>query len=244
MLLKSEDRERLKKIGVSNLLDLALIAPSRYENLYISNTPKIGFNNVLDATILSTSYNPKFMKLTLYAHNLDMELQGIIFHAGKFHFETFKSQNRLYVLGKLDMNYEKLQIVQPQVLEEIDTIVPKYKTKLQNKTMLRLIKEQVTKEALLDLGIDAKMVDTLYQMHNPSVEFVNAFEKEGTFSDETLHTLKYLEIYNHIQKLSEKRIDTPSKKKLNGDMSAFLEALPFSLTRDQFKVIEEIKVIF
>ncbi len=244
MLLKSEDKERLKKIGVSNLLDLALIAPTRYENLYIGDTPKIGFNNVLDATILSTSYNPKFMKLTLFAHNFDMELQGIIFHARKFHYDTFKSQNRVHVIGKLDMNYDKLQIVQPQVIEEINTIVPKYKTKLQNKTMIRLIKEQVTKEALSALGIDEKMIETLYQLHHPTIEFIEAYEKQGTYSDETIYTLKYLEIYNHIQKLSEKKIDTPSKKILNGDLSAFLEALPFSLTRDQLKVIEEIKSDF
>lgn len=241
MLLKSEDKERLKKIGVSNLLDLALITPSRYENLYISNTPKIGFNNVIDATILSTSYNPKFMKLTLFAHNFDIELQGIIFHARKFHYDTFKSQTRLYLLGKLDVNYDKLQIVQPQVVEGINTIVPKYKTKLQNKTMLRVIREQVTQEALLALGIDEKMVETLYEIHYPTIAFIETYEKYGTFSDETIYTLKYLEIYNHIQKLSQKKIDTPSKKRLSGDLSLFLEGLPFSLTRDQFKVIAEIK---
>ena len=225
-------------------MDLALIAPTKYENLYISNEPKIGFNNVLDATILSTSYNPKFMKLTLFAHNFDMELQGIIFHARKFHYDIFKSQNRVYVIGKIDMNYDKLQIVQPQVVVDINTILPRYKTKLQNKTVLRLIKNQVTKEALLSLGIDEKMVEKLYKIHHPTVKFIEAFEKHGGFCDETIYTLKYLEIYNHIQKLSEKKIDTPSKKILNGDLSAFLDSLPFTLTRDQFKVIEEIKSDF
>ncbi len=244
MLLKNEDKERLKKIGVSNLLDLALIAPTRYENLYISNTPKIGFNNVLDVTILSTTYNPKFMKLTLYAHNLDIELQGIIFHARKFHYDTFKSQNRLFVIGKMEMNYEKLQIVQPQVVQEINTIVAKYKTKLQNKTMLRLIKEQVTKDALSDLGIEEKMIEILYHLHHPSVAFIDVFDKQGSFSEDTIYTLKYLEIYNHITKLASKKVDTPSKKRLHGDLTAFIEGLPFSLTGDQLKVIDEIKSDF
>ncbi len=244
MLLKNEDEERLKKIGVSNLLDLALIAPTRYENLYISNTPKVGENNVIDATILSTSYNPKFFKLKLLAHNFNSELNGIIFHARKYHFEKFKQGNRFFLLGKLDFNYDNLQIVQPQIIEEINAIIPKYKTKLQNKTMVRIIKEQITIEALLKVGVSQKMAEVIYEIHNPSVEFVDAYNKHGNFSDDTIFVLKYLEIFNHIQKLSQKKVDIPAKKRLTGDLTPFLEALPFTLTRDQFKVISEIKSDF
>ena len=244
MLLKSEDKERLKKLGVENLLDLALLAPTRYENLYIQNSPNVGANNVIDATVQSTSYNPKFFKLKLFAHNLNTEINGIIFHARKYHYENFKQGNRFFLLGKLDFNYDNLQLVQPQIIEEINTIVPKYKTKLQNKTMIRLIKEQVTKEALLKLSLDEKIVDSILEIHFPTKEFVKAYEKHGTFNDETIYVLKYLEIYNHLQKLSSKKVDMPSKKKIHGDLSPFLEALPFSLTKDQKKVISEISKDF
>jgi ATP-dependent DNA helicase RecG len=244
LLLKSEDKERLKKLGVENLLDLALLAPTRYENLYIQNSPNVGANNVIDATVQSTSYNPKFFKLKLFAHNLNTEINGIIFHARKYHYENFKQGNRFFLLGKLDFNYDNLQLVQPQIIEEINTIEPKYKTKLQNKTMIRLIKEQVTKEALLKLSLDEKIVDSILEIHFPTKEFVKAYEKHGTFNDETIYVLKYLEIYNHLQKLSSKKVDMPSKKKLHGDLSPFLEALPFSLTGDQKKVISEISKDF
>jgi ATP-dependent DNA helicase RecG len=242
LLLKSEDKERLKKIGVENLLDLALIAPVRYENLYIQNSPNVGANNVIDATIKSTSYNPKYFKLKLFAHNLNREINGIIFHARKYHYENFKQGNRLYLLGKLDFNYDNLQLVQPQIIEEINTIEPKYKTKLQNKTIIRLIKMLVTKEALLKLSLDEKMVDTILEIHSPSQEFVKAFEKHGTFNDKTIYTLKYLEIYNHLKKLSTKKIDLPSKRRLRGDLTPFLKALPFDLTDDQKRVISEISI--
>jgi ATP-dependent DNA helicase RecG len=52
---------------------------------------------------------------------------------------------------------------------------------------------------------------------------------------------KYLEIYNHIKKLSSKKIIAPSKNSLTGDLSLFLNLLPFKLTSDQQKVIEEIR---
>ncbi len=241
MNLKKEDKERLKKIGVDNLFDLALIAPSRYENLFISNSPKIGFTNVIDATVLSNTYTPKFIKLKLFAHNFDRELNGIIFHPRKYHLEIFKKDNRLFAIGKLDINYEQLQIVQPSVVEEINIIVPKYKTKLQNKTITKIIKEQVSKDALIANGLDEKRADAIVEIHNPTKEFVDAFEKNGGFLDETLRVLKYLDILNHINKLSSKKIEVPSKKKLDGDISEFLKALPFTLTNDQQKVIKEIK---
>lgn len=242
MLLTSEDKERLNKIGVENLLDLALVAPARYENLYIKNKPDIGANNVIDATVKSTSYNPKFFKLKLYAHNLNTEINAIIFHARKYHFEKFKSGNRFYLLGKLDFNYDNLQLIQPQIIDKINMIEPKYKTKLQNKTMIRLIKEQITKEALLKLNLEKKMIDDILQIHFPTPEFVTLYDKHGAFDDKTVHTLKYLEIYNHLKKLSTKKINLPSKKRLNGDLTPFLKALPFELTNDQKKVISEISI--
>jgi ATP-dependent DNA helicase RecG len=240
LLLKNEDKERLKKIGVQNLLDLALTAPARYEDLYIKDIPNVGTNNVIDATVKSTSYNPKFFKLRLYAHNFNREINGIIFHARKYHYENFKAGNRFYLLGKLDYNYDNLQLVQPQIIDSINTIEPKYKTKLQNKTMIRLIKELITKESLKKLDIDSNMVDDILAIHFPTTEFVKAYEKHGNFNDKTLYTLKYLEIYNHLKKLSSKKVDLPAKKRLRGDLTPFLKALPFELTNDQKKVISEI----
>ena len=238
---KKEDEERLKKIGVSNLLDLALFAPLKYENLYISKSTKIGLQNVIDATIISTDFNPRFMKLTLFAHNFDKEISGIIFHPRKYHLNSFKPKSRFYIFGKLDINYEKLQITQPLIIENINTIIPKYKSKLQNKTMLRIIKESITKDALLESGLDELKVKTLLDVHFPTQSFVENFLKNDGFSDEIIRDFKYLEIYNHLKKLSSKKTTAPSKHKLKGDLKPFLDSLPFELTKDQKKVISEIK---
>ncbi len=244
MNLNKDDREKLKKIGVENLFDLALIAPTRYENLFISNSPKIGLLNVIDATVLSTSYTPKFMKLKFFSHNFDSELNAIIFHPRKYHLETFKKSNRVFCIGRVEINYEQLQIVQPQIVEQIDIILPKYKTKLQNKTVSKIIKEQVTKEALIRGGLDEKRASILFSLHNPSREFAKAYEKNGGFLDESIRVLKYVEIYNHIKKLSSKKIEAPSKKRLDGDITPLLNSLPFTLTKDQLKVISQIREDF
>ncbi len=241
MNLKAEDKERLKKIGVSNLLDLALFVPVKYENLYISKSPKIGLQNVIDATILSTEYNPRFMKLTLVAHNFDKEISGIIFHPRKYHLDNFKPNSRSYIFGKVDINYGKLQITQPLITQEIDTIIPKYKSKLQNKTMVRIIKESITKDALLEDGVDELKIKTLLDAHFPTESFADNFLKNDGFSEEIIRDFKYLEIYNHLKKLSSKKTISPSKHKLKGDLKPFLDSLPFELTKDQKKVISEIE---
>ncbi len=244
MILKNEDRERLKKLGISNLLDLVLLSPTRYKDLYIHDSPRLDTENVLDITVQSTNYNPKYMRLTLFSHNLNQEINGIIFHPNKYHTDTFKIGNRLNVVGKLEMNYEKLQITQPQHIEKINTIVPRYKTKLQNKTIVRLMSEQVTKEAFKAYDFDEKLVEILLQIHNPTIESVTEFEKNEGYSDAQLYCLKYVDIYNHIQKLSSKKVEFSSKKKLSGDLDSFIKSLPFILTNDQLKVIDEIKKDF
>jgi len=243
VIFDREDEERLKKLGVQTLLDLALIIPHRYDNLYLSKTLRLGFSHVLDVTIKTSAYHPKYFKFSAYAHNLDMPIEGIIFHPRKYHSDTFKAGERLFIHGKVEQNFESVQIVQPLVVAEIDKIVPKYKSKLQNKTVVKLIKKYITKENLIEAGLDEKKYTILLGIHFPSLPFIDHFEQAG-FSRESILFLKYLEVFNHLQKLSTKKVDFPAKKKLDGDISVFLGALPFTLTNDQLKTIEEIREDF
>ncbi len=230
MNFEKDDYEKLKKLGVENLIDLALIAPVSYNNLFIQATPNIGFNNVIDATIISSTKQGKILKLYLYAHNFDMKIQGVIFNPRYFHQKHFLPGARLFLQGKIENSFQSLQILQPQIIDEINKIIPKYKTPLQNKTVISLMQKYITKENF----------PTLHDIHFPSVEFVKEFEKSG-FSKELIDELKYKEILNHLQKLSSKKIDFASMKKLTNDITPFINSLPFKLTNDQLKAIEEIK---
>ncbi len=238
--MKPEDRERLKKLGVENSIDLALIVPVAYEPLFLQNAPQEGAVNLIDAEITATSYHPKYLKFTLYAHNLNQSVQAIVFHPTPFHRGKFQSGKRYYLKGKMEYRYNAWQMVQPQIVEEINTIEIKYKTKLQNRTVKRLMQELLSVEKLLEEGLDPARAARLYTMHHPDIPYVRRFYEREGFDPETIEALKYAEIYNHLRKLSTKRIDFPALEKLEGDIAPLTAALPFRLTADQQRVIGEI----
>jgi ATP-dependent DNA helicase RecG len=91
------DQEQLKKLGVQTLLDLALIIPHRYDNLTLSSSLTLGQNHVIEAEIKSSAYHPKYFKFSAFAKNLNLSLNGIIFHPRKYHSDTFKAGTKLYL---------------------------------------------------------------------------------------------------------------------------------------------------
>ncbi len=230
MKFEKEDIEKLQKLGVDNVIDLALITPISYENLYLLKAPKIGFVNVIDATVISIAKGSKVLKIALNVHNFNIKIQGIVFNPSYYHQKNFTPGSRLYLKGKIEKNFQKIQMLQPQIVQEVDKIVPKYKTALQNRTVLSLMKRYLSRE---NCGV-------LYQIHFPSVEFVRDFEQNG-FPNELIYELKYQEILNYLKKLSSKRVKFLSMTKLDNDIKPFINSLPFKLTNDQLKAIEDIK---
>ena len=238
--MKAEDKERLQKLGVQNSLDLALITPKSYEILYLQNTPYEGVTNVIDAEVRNSSYHPKYLKLTLFVYNFEKTVNAIIFHPTPYHRGKFQSGKRYYLKGKMEYKFNQWQMVQPLIIDEINTIEIKYKTSLQNKTIKRLIGELLTVEGLMEEGLDEKRATLLYKMHHPDVRYVEHFMQHEGFDPHTREALKYSEIYNHLKKLSSKRFDFPAVAQLNGSIEEFTASLPFTLTSDQKKVIAQI----
>ncbi len=241
MKIQKEDQKSFEKLSVKSALDLALIIPKSYEDHYLSTKLKAGEFHTLKATIKSSSYHPKYLKLTLFAHNLNRELSGIIFHPRKYHYEKFQVGTKHFLYGKIEYLYEKYQITQPQILQEINKITPKYKSRLQNKTILSLMKKYLKKESLLEEGLDEKKWQILEQIHFPNREFVKSFKESGGFSKEILLFIKYLEVFNYLKELSKKRVEFEAVKSFDNDISDFLNSLPFKLTNDQLKAIEDIR---
>ena len=235
------DKERLKKLGVSTLLDLALIVPKSYNDYTLSSKIIAESFHTLKVTIKDRNYNPRYMRLTIYAHNLDQELKAIVFHPKQYHSTAMAIGKELYLYGKIEYQYNSWQLTQPQIIEEPNLVVPKYKRRLQNKTVFSLMKQYLTKEAVLAEGIDEDGWQKLESIHFADSSFVREFEKNEGFNPEIVEFLKYLEIYNHLKKLSSKKVRYKAKKSFDSDISAFINSLPFELTSDQLKVIEEIR---
>lgn len=242
-MINKEDSELFKKLGLSNILDLASLAPSSYEDLTLKNYPIIGQNGLIDATILSVTKTTKILKLKLFAHNLNREINGVIFHSTYFHTKNFTTSTRLFLYGKIEDSFG-LQIVQPHIVKEYGEILPKYKTKLKNKTIVALIKKYLNKENILSYGIKEDICKSILKIHNPDFEFLSEFQRNEGFFGKYLYALKYIEIFSHILKLSKLKINYPAKDRLIGDETKFIKKLPFVLTKDQLKVITEIKSDF
>lgn len=241
MELSKTDKEIFKKLKLSSILDLVVLAPSSYENLTLLDTPHIGTSQVVDVTIKSLTKTFKYMKLNLYAHNFEEDIEAIIFNPKYYHTKNLQVGNRYFLYGKMEENYSNTQILQPKIITEHGKITPKYKTPLQNKTILKLMQKFITKENLKSYGLKDEVCKALLLIHNPDMDFYLTYTKEGGFFGKYLKALKYTEIFNHILKLSKLKTTHPSLKVLNSDISTFINSLPFTLTNDQLKVIEEVK---
>ena len=70
MLLNKKDLEKLKKIGASDILGLCLIAPKKYEDLFLYSYPKIGQDNAIEAEVIKIEPSLKQTKIKLFAKTL------------------------------------------------------------------------------------------------------------------------------------------------------------------------------
>ena len=61
--LDRADKDRLKKLGVVTLLDLALLIPHSYENTTLSPTPLLDATNTLHVKVLSIKQSPKVLQI-------------------------------------------------------------------------------------------------------------------------------------------------------------------------------------
>ena len=233
------DKERLKKLGVDTLLDLALLLPYAYENTYLSQAPEMEQTNTFHAKVISTKQSPKVFQILFFCEMWQMHIEGVIFAAKPYHKALFKKESELYISGKLSYNSGRVQIIQPKVITTINTLTPKYKTPLQNKTVLGLMQRYLTRDALLNEGLNEREITAIMRLHFPTPSDAKVLEKG--YSSALIGVLKWIEIFDYLKKLSTKKVNFPSPLKLSGDEKAFIASLPFSLTTDQLNAIADIK---
>jgi ATP-dependent DNA helicase RecG len=225
--METKDLEKLKKLGVKTPLELALIKPKLYEdnNLYPFITYK---DQAFEAEVLDVITSNKITKVKLYLKNVNYIVYGVFFTFKAWHKAIFKPSKTIYIRGKIENN----QIKQPKVIYKIGEISPIYKVSIKETTLKNLIKKYVTKENLKILP--SNIANTLYKMHFPkTLEDIN--EKDISYA------LKWTEIFNYLYRLKDKKITLPAIKAINSDFTEFIKSLPFRLTNDQLKVINEIK---
>ena len=223
-----EDKKKFKKLGVDSILGLALLIPKSYDNSFITQTPKLNQKNCIKVEVQHVSKTPKALSLDLFCTTWHEKIKGVIFRPSFYHTKIFKPGALLHVRGKTVWGMGKLQIQQPLVLKEINTIVPKYKTTLSSQNMQALVKKYLTKEALIAEGIREKDVENLWRLHHPNLSFLYDLEKNG-YPHDIIQTLKYTEIYHYLDALSRKNITYLAKNRLDHDAKAFIASFNRSL---------------
>lgn len=234
-----EAKPLLKKLKIYSLLDLALLLPTSYNDTTLSKEINPGKTHTFEATVTEVrSYSGKLI-VTFSLPRFDQSLQSMFFRVTPYHYQTFSKGSEHIIQGKVALYRGNLQMNQPKSIRQAGEIIPKYKTVLKQEEMRGLMQTYLSEKALIDEGLLPNEATVMMTLHFPNS--LERIYQEGNYRPEILKVLKFVEAFNHIRKLSGKKIDYPPIKALSGDISPFVKRLPFELTDEQKQVIEAIR---
>lgn len=232
-LLPSEDSDKFRRLGIGSVTELSLIAPASFEDRRLSTELIHNAPCVVDATVERAVRTPKTLKVTFFAHNLDAVVEGVIFHPKPYMLHQFPQGERAFYSGKAVLEMGKWQMIHPVKLSQIGSLVAVYKTPLRTDVMRRLVEKRLSAEALMQEALPEPIAYELCGIHFPKIP--------GALSEAQLHALKFAELFDYMRRLSLKRRFHPTFFRAQGDVAAWMKTLPFVLTGDQQKAIDEIK---
>ncbi len=241
-MIESEDKTLFAKLKIYTLLDLALIIPNSYDDTTLSKQVEIGKIITAEAVVLEHKNINGKLQIIFNLVNFKTNISATFFKVMPYHYATFTINSKHYIQGKISQYNGFLQLSQPKKITIPNQIVPKYKTILKSSELRDLIKKYITINNLIASGLDEKISKTIYALHFPNT-LSDIFEDKSYKSD-IIYALKYSEAFNHLKKLQGKRIDYPPKVELNGRIDKFLAHLPFKLTDEQLKCIDDIREDF
>lgn len=237
MNLTKDQAAKFNKLGISSWCELALLIPQSYEDFRLSDKLQIHKPQLIDATVESVYRAPNSIQITFFAHNFGHTVIGVLFRPKPYMMHQFKVGDRDYYYGMIDCKGGQCSMSMPRKVANIGFITPKYKTALRNDVMYRFVQNNLTKEKLKDEGVNQKVIDEVLKLHFPSEEVLQRSE----LSPESLNALKYLELFSYMKQLSGKRRYFESLVFAKNDYKKWASTLPFNLTIEQIKAIEDIK---
>lgn len=240
MNITKEQEEKFKKLGISSCCELALLIPSSYEDLRISDKLQTHAVQLIDATVESIYRAPNSLQITFFSHNFGHTVTGVLFRPKPYMMHQFKVGERDYYYGMIECRAGQCTISMPKKVTNIGAITPRYKSVLRNDVMLRLMQSVLTKENLIFEGLSKELADELLKLHFPNKDMPSLRELE----QKTLDALKYTELFAYMKKLSNKRRYFRSLVSTCRNYKEWAATLPFELTDEQIKSIEEIKADF
>jgi len=234
------DKAYFTKLKISTLLDLALMVPTSYTDTTLSSKLETGTVCTIEAVVEEVSSFSGKLRVTFSLPKFAKRLRSVFFRVTPYHYQLFTKGSRHIIQGRVELYHGSMQMPQPRSIKEVGRIIPKYKTILKQSELKRLIERYITERNLYNEGLDSAEVAALIQLHFPK-EMHEIYEGGGLKKD-IIHKLKFIEALNHLKKLRGKRVDFPAIRGLHGDTREFVKHLPFRLTDEQQKVIEQIRV--
>lgn len=240
MNITKEQEEKFKKLGINSYCELALLTPSSYEDLRISNKLQTHAMGLIDATVESVYRASNSLQITFFAHNFGHVITGVMFRPKPYMMHQFKVGERDCYYGMVECKSGQCAISMPKKVTNIGAITPKYKSPLRSDVMLRFVQNILTKENLISEGLSNEITDELLKLHFPDENMPNLRDLEL----KTINALKYTELFVYMKKLSNKRRYFKSLTSSCKDYEEWAKTLPFRLTNEQTRAIEDIKADF
>ncbi len=228
-----EAKVLFQKLKIVSLLDLALLIPSSYNNTQLSEQITLGAIHTLEARVEEVLKVNGKLRITFWLPKFKQRLFSMLFRVTPYHHQLFTVGSQHFIQGKIEEYRGYLQMNQPKSLKSVGQIVPKYTTPLKQSSIRSLIESYVHEQRLYAEGLNAFEVKTLLGLHYPKrLKDIEGYDVE---------VLKFVEAFNHMKKLRGKREDFPALDILNGELEHFVASLPFKLTQEQQRVIDEVQ---
>ena len=237
---EAADSSDLRLVGVSSLLDLALLLPVGFEDFSCTDEPRVGQMCNVAVNIQSQHTAAKTLQITAFAPLWNAYIKIAIFNASRWHYAAFKSGKELILHGKLGEYGGFLSLQNPKILKELSGIKAYFKLDLKDERILELKAKYLNAKNLALCGLNDNEINTLLAL-NANDKNAKELLDNLPNNKEVLNILKFTEIYNHIRKLSSKKTIFSAQKISPNDISQWLKNLPFVPTGDQLKAIDDIK---
>lgn len=239
----------LNKLNIYNIMDLVTYYPFRYEVL--KKTSLDGEKVVISGKIVSTPLISYFKKMNKLSFRLDIDnniINVVIFNRG-FLKNNLNIGKDITVIGKYDREKNTLTASDIRLYDIGNkvTIEPIYHlTKgITNKSLNTIINNSLDSYNIIDY-IPEKLVnkynfiskeDSIYNMHNPD---------NTAYLKNSIIRTKYEELFLFMLKINalkfrNNEVSVGYKKDIDRKkIETFISNLPFNLTIDQLKALDEI----
>ncbi len=235
-----QDREKLKTIGVTSLLDLALFLPQTFEDYRLTKHPTEG-ECVVEVELKGfTTKGQNMLLVSAICHAWRSAVRIIIFNAKPWHYGAFKGGKTVLIHAKSEFRFDTWQFVNPRIISKTGGIRAIYKTDLTDETITSLKATYVTSTNLTAEGLTRDEANLLLKLNENERDGLTLATNLPARPD-IVERLKRLEAYNYALKISHKKSDFLAPECTLFDLKEWLANLPFTPTNDQKNAINEIR---